>query len=162
MGAIKKPEIYGIPVIGTLFAAFLMFSAQWMWWGSVFKGSWPELNGLGVEDIKVEEKWWVVGYGILLAQAIGVALLMKSREWRSLSDSLLVTGVMGFFFAFAIAGYEVTYLPDHSFKLWALNGSGYWLGWMIAAATIFGFKARKSEAPAARVAESSEKELLNA
>ena len=95
----KQFEVAGIPVIGATLAACAVFVTQWMWWGALFNDSWPQLNGLTEADLEVPYSWWVGGLAVIAAQVIGIAVILRNRDWPNIADAVTHIGGMSLLLA---------------------------------------------------------------
>lgn len=143
----KQFEVAGIPVIGATLAACAVFVTQWMWWGALFNDSWPQLNGLTEADLEVPYSWWVGGLAVIAAQVIGIAVILRNRDWPNIADAITHIGGLSLLLAVPMAGYRLVYLPEHSWELFVIDGASFVIGWLLSAAIVTALKSRAVAAP---------------
>lgn len=136
MKKVMKVQLFRIPVVTTLIAAFWMLIATWLWTGSLFNGinfpalpSWQELNGLTEADLDVMTvPWQLVGILAILIQTVGLAILLKWRQVSTLADAVQTGLIASLAFSVPIVMYPLVYHPDHNVTLFLINASNYIFG----------------------------------
>ena len=131
-------SIYGIPVLPTLIGSFLLMSTMFMWYGSFFKEGFYLGMGITEEDVTSEALgiWYPIGMVLSMAQGIGIAIVLKWRDWPGVLTSMATAVTVGVFFAALTFSYRLVILPDHSLELFFINASGMMTAFSLAAFAI--------------------------
>lgn len=137
-------EVLGIPVLPTLIGSFLLMSTMFMWYGSFFKEGF--YFGMGITEADVTAQalglWYPIGLVLSMSQGIGVAILLKWRNWPGVVRSAATAITAAVFFAATTFSYRLVILPDHSHELFYINTSGIVTAFTLAAVAISGLRPR--------------------
>lgn len=147
-------EILGIPVLPTLIGSFLFMSTMFMWYGGFFKDTFYLGMGITEEDVTAEALglWYPIGLVMSMMQGIGIALVLKWRNWPPMLETIKTAVATSFFFAVLTFNYRLVILPDHNHDLFYINASGIMTAFLLCAVTISVLRPSKRDQSGADVA----------
>lgn len=152
-------EAAGLPALPTLIGSFLLMSTMFLWYGSFFKETFYFGMGITEEDVTAEALglWYPIGLVLSMAQGIGIAIILKWRNWPSILETIKTALVTSVFFATLTFNYRLVILPDHNHDLFYVNASGIITAFTLCAVAISATRPRTIE-----VSDSDVRRLLQA
>lgn len=126
---------------GVLAATAAFWAVGFLWYGVLFNGAWMAAEGVSAADAESQSPLWM-GLGLLmtLAQALGLALVMKWKGVYDLGDAVRTAVILWALFAVPFALYDFVYLPSHNAASLAIDASHLLAGWVAAAAVLSRFR----------------------
>ncbi|MEM9238861.1 MAG: hypothetical protein AAGB07_02695 [Pseudomonadota bacterium] len=140
-------ELAGLPVLPTLLGSFLLMSTMFMWYGGLFKDTFYFGMGITEEEVTADAlRWWYpIGLILSMSQGIGLAIVLKWRNWPPMLQTIQTALMTSVFFAALTFGYRLVILPDHNHNLFFVNASGIVTAFTICAIAICVLRPRKLE-----------------
>ena len=140
-------QIGGLPVLPTLIGCFLLMSTMFLWYGSFFKETFYLGMGIVEEDVTAESLglWYPIGLALSMSQGLGIAFILKWRNWPSMLETITTTVVVSVFIACTTFSYRLVILPDHNHDLFYVNASGIITAFMLCAVAITALRPRRVE-----------------
>ncbi|MEM8776145.1 MAG: hypothetical protein AAGF53_13995 [Pseudomonadota bacterium] len=140
-------EVAGLPVLATFAGCFILMSTMFMWYGGFFKDAFYFGMGITEDDVTAEALglWYPIGMILSMSQGLGVAIILKWRNWPSFVEAITTALVAGFI-ATTTFSYRLIILPDHNHDLFYVNASGIITAFVLAAVVITALRPRKSVA----------------
>lgn len=139
-------EVVGLPVLATLAGCFILMSTMFMWYGGFFKDAFYFGMGITEDDVTAEALglWYPIGMILSMSQGLGVAILLKWRNWPSFVEAITTALVAGFIAATTFS-YRLIVLPDHNHDLFYVNASGIITAFILCAVVITSLRPRSME-----------------
>ncbi|MEM6588938.1 MAG: hypothetical protein AAF641_10870 [Pseudomonadota bacterium] len=143
-------ELAGLPVMPTLLGSFLLMSTMFMWYGGFFKDIFYLGMGITEEEVTADAlRWWYpIGLILSMSQGIGLAIVLKWRNWPPMLQTIQTALVTSVFFAALTFSYRLVILPDHNHNLFYVNASGIVTAFTICAIAICALRPGKLECDA--------------
>ncbi|MGD1882635.1 MAG: hypothetical protein ACFB11_09990 [Paracoccaceae bacterium] len=137
----------GIPLLPTLVGSFLLMSTMFLWYGSFFKDAFYFGMGITEDDVTAEalQLWYPIGLVLSMSQGIGLAIVLKWRNWPSMLQTVQTALVTSIFFASLTFSYRLVVLPDHNHELFYVNASGIITAFTLCAVAITALRPRNVE-----------------
>ena len=161
MNKITRGEVFGLPIVGIVFAAMAVFVYQFMWFASVFKTRWNILIELPEEQLIVPLSWWVLGFGFIVAQMVGIAHALRRAGWPSFGKTISETVVMALLFAAPVTALPLLYHPDHSWERFGYEAGAFITSWILGAVIIRAMKADGADDDTSPLAEAESVKMLS-
>ena len=94
--------------------------------------------GITEEDVTAEALglWYPIGLVTSMMQGLGIAIVLKWRNWPSLLETIKTALITSFFFAVLTFNYRLVILPDHNHDLFYVNASGIATAFTVCAVAI--------------------------
>lgn len=130
-------RIFGLPVIGILVAAFVVFFIGFVWYGLLFDQLWMQGYNLTEADYEGNSPWWMAGgFVISIAIAKAIAFVLKWNDWPDMGRAVYMAGMLGLVLGGAIAGYGYVWMPDHNLTLFLIDWGHMIITWAAAAVVL--------------------------
>ncbi|NND82243.1 MAG: DUF1761 domain-containing protein [Gammaproteobacteria bacterium] len=126
------PKLFGTNILIILLAAFLFFVLGAIWYGGVFHDQWLELTGVN-PDPEGGAQVFVIGFVIVLLQALGIAGIVSMAPNKGLRGGLKVGMLSWLFFALPISAYAWNY-EERSVTLLQIDAAYLLVGYLIMGA----------------------------
>ena len=103
--------------------------------------------GITEENVTAEVLglWYPIGMILSMSQGLGIAIILKWRNWPSFVEAFATALVAGFIAATTF-GYRLIILPDHNHDLFYVNASGIVTAFVLSALVITALRPRSEEA----------------
>ena len=140
-------KILELPVVPTFIGSFVLMANMFMWYGSYFVDQFHPLMGIVEEDVTAAALgwWYPIGMILSMSQGLGIAILLKWRNWPGYIASVTTAFTAGVFFGAITFSYPLIILPDHNHALFYINASGIITSFAMAAITITFLRKRVSQ-----------------
>lgn len=128
-------NILGIPIIAWSVGSFFLLATMFMWLGSFFVDNFHHQLGIIEEDVTAEALgyWYPLGYLFCAIQGLGIAIILKWRNWPGTMQSALTGLVVSTLLGAMVFTYPLTILPDHNVPLFLIYASGLIASWTFGA-----------------------------
>ncbi len=130
-------RIFGLPVIGILVAAIVVFVIGFVWYGLLFDQQWMQAYDLTEADFEGNSPWWMAGgFVISIAIAKAMAFVVRWNNWPDMGRAVYMAGMLGLVLGGAIAAYGYVWTPDHNLTLFLIDWGHMIITWAAAAAVL--------------------------
>ena len=131
-------KINGLPVWGIIAGTVAFFFWGFLVFGVLFTDAWLAANGLAADMEPGDDQGLWMGLGFLqtFVTVIGLALLLKWRGWPTIPGAIGTALIASICFAVMVTGYDLIYLPDHSWSAFFIDCFHLIIGWIIASVVI--------------------------
>lgn len=135
MRKILNLNILGIPIISWSVGSFFLLATMFMWLGSFFVDNFHHQLGIIEEDVTAEALgiWYPIGYVACAIQGLGIAIVLKWRNWPGVIQSAVTGLVVSVMLGAMVFSYQMIILPDHNVALFSIYASGLIASWTFGA-----------------------------
>lgn len=127
-------RIAGLSVWGILFAALVFNAISFAWYAVLFGEAWITDHGFAPGAGHAgAPAWRLVGPLLALLQVVGLALVLKWRDWPPLAGAVSTALTMALVFALPVLAYDTVNLPDHNVMAFLIDAAHLGAAWAVAA-----------------------------
>lgn len=138
MRKLLSVKLFGLPLLGTFIGSFVLLATMFMWLGSFFVDNFHHQLGIIEADVDAEALgyWYPLGFVFCALQGVGLALILKWRNWPNFVESAITGAFVAFLLGAMVFAYPLTIQPDHNVILFLIYAFGLIVSWTLGALTM--------------------------